>query len=191
MYPLNLDNTLEDLREADSLPDGPITNKKNRQRIAFNWVQRKGVPIEEVSERLGVSVDRVEKYVYSLDEEVLQAMVHTRAEARALASQELQEQLQEVGRKKRTSETDVMVYTDEDGNLVKEEIEDENGQKHILKVPQDIEMQPDEEARFYARQEIREILSMLLDLTGGWEPIEVEKETTVSLDDDIDMDQLA
>jgi AcrR family transcriptional regulator len=162
--------------------------------------------MDEIAERLGVSEDTVYDYVNNLSEEELQAMVHSRAEARAIAAEELKEQLQEVGRKKRTSETDRKIYTDDDGNLVTETVyRDQEGnvfsedevdsdrpdiKKKVYKVEQGIELEPDMEARYYARGEAREILSMLLDLTGGWEPIEIEKETTVSLDDDTDLDQL-
>lgn len=189
MYPLNLDHSLEELKEVDALPDGPITSKKNRKRVAFNWYNRKGVPMSEIAQRLGVKERTVDSYVNHLTEEELQAMVQTTAEARAVAASELQDQLREVGRKRRTTETDVKIYTDKHGDLVTEEFRDDNGVKRVIKVPQGIELQPDEEKRFYARKEIREILTMLLDLTGGWEPIEIETETTVnieSVDEDID-----
>lgn len=91
----------------------------------------------------------------------------------------------------RSAEKPVKVWTDDDATLNVREVVDEDTGEVVKRIPMpvDLEMGPDDEARFYARKEIREALDMLIDLVGAAEPEQVELSGEV--DTGPDMDELA
>ena len=104
--------------------------------------------------------------------------------------EELKQQLREAASSARTAETPVEVWTNEDGDLMVEDKTDESGQVvDRYPVPIDYELGPDEQTRFYRREEIRDILDQMVDLLNiSPEEIRVEHSGAVSheigLDDD-------
>lgn len=163
----------------DDSPDAPVGTPALRRTIAIHWYWTTEHTIEEMADALGVTRQTVEKYLQSgPNQEVREMMSRVEEQVRMVAVQELREQLQAAGHRARTAEKPVEVWTDDDGNLrVKDERHPETGElTGKYPVPEDIELGPDEEARFYARSEVREILDQLTDLVGAGEPEKVEHE---------------
>ena len=131
---------------------------------------------EEIGDELGVARETVSRYIHEPPAEEVQEQLQNQArQVRMAAFEELRRHMREAGHRSRTAEKPVKVWTDEDGELQVETIRDDEG--NIVKripVPADIVMRPDEQTRFYARDEIREALEMLIDLVGAAEPERVE-----------------
>lgn len=170
--------------QIDDLPESPVGSREIRQAYAIQWWWSTDMSNEEIGDRLGVRPTTVKDYVHEgPGREVKQMMAAKEKQVRLVAVQELQEQLREVGTKSKTAETAVKIWADDDGNVMVKDVRDEEGD--VVKrypVPQDVEIGDDEQARFYRRSEAREILDMLLDITGGWDPVEVELDGEVNVD---------
>lgn len=163
----------------DDNPDGPVGTPATRRAIAIHWNWTTDYSTEEIASALGVTARTVEKYLASKpNEEVREQMEGIESEARLVAVAELKSQLQRAGHASRTAEKPVKVWQDEDGHLNVRDVHDEETGELITKepVPFDVEMGPDETARYFRREEVREILDRLVDLVGAGEPERYELE---------------
>jgi hypothetical protein len=137
---------------------------------------------------LGVTEQTIETYLAAgPNDEVRKQMDNVEAEVRLVAVQELKDQLRRAGHRSRTAEQPVKVWTDENGNLnVREQRDDETDElQGRYAVPNDIEMGPDHSARYFRREEVREILSLLCDITGAGEPDQLEISASDAMWDDL------
>lgn len=141
----------------------------------------------EIGDELGVSRQTVNEYIHSPPAEEVQETLQEQArQVRMAAFEELRRHMRESGERSRSAEKPVKVWRNDDGKLNVETITDDDG--NVVKrvpVPADLVMGPDEEARYYARQEVREALGMLIDLTGAGEPDRIQ------VDHGVDEDQVA
>lgn len=146
-----------------------------RARKAVEWKFTRGWTNKEIAEELDVTPKTVSQYLNDPPEELREPIKHFKDELTVSTFERLREQLQEANRRAREAETPEKVFEyDDDGNLISEEIHFEGGgSKHVPKV-KGMEMQPNEEARYYARAEEREIIEMLWNLAGVQEPDELE-----------------
>ncbi|WP_331232684.1 hypothetical protein [Natronorarus salvus] len=124
----------------------------------------------EIATALGVRERTVDKYLSSPPSQEAKAkMADVEAGVRYVAIAELKEQLRSAGHASKTAECPVKVWADDDGNLnVKDEYDDETGEvvdKYV--VPDTIEIGPDEKARYFRREEAREIIDLLTDIVGA------------------------
>lgn len=161
----------------DDSPDGPVGTRAMRRTIAIHWEWTTEYTKQEMADALGVSPKTIHRYLNSgPNEEVKELMADVENEVRMVAVAELKEQLQSAGHRSRTAETPVKVWTDDSGDLlVKDERHPETGElTGKYPVPNGMEMGANEEARYYARAEVRDILDQLLDITGAREPDQVE-----------------
>lgn len=136
----------------------------------------------EIGDELGVSRKTVNGYIHSPPAEEVQQQLQGQArQVRMAAFSELQRHMREAGQRSRSAEKPVKVWTDDDGTLRVMDIENDEGDV-VKKVPlpADMVMGADEEARFYARKEVREALDMMIDLVGAAEPERVEVSGEVS-----------
>lgn len=144
----------------------------------------------EIGDELGVSQQTVNEYIHSPPAEEVKETLETQAtQVRLMAFEELRRHLREAGARSRTAKKPVKVYENDDGELEVQDIELESGQVKKIPVVQDLELLPDQEARYYARQEIRDALEMLIDLVGAGEPDELELSGEV--DTGADLEDLA
>jgi len=167
MYGVNIDDN----------PDAPVGSPATRRTIAIHWNWTTSYSDAEIASALGVTEHTVKRYYREGPTEEVQAqMDNVESEVRLVAINELREQLKAAGHRSRTAETPVEVWTDDNGHLqVNDKREPETGElTGRYPVPADIDLGPDEEARYYARAEVREILEQLTDLVGAAEPEEVE-----------------
>jgi DNA-directed RNA polymerase specialized sigma24 family protein len=168
----------------DDRPDGPVGTPGLRRAVAIHWHWTTEYTTEEIAKALGVKPQTVRKYTSEgPTDEVREAVSHLEAEVRIIAVQELKDQLQAAGHRSRTAEKPVKVYENDDGEVVVKDIENEMGQV-VKKIPevQDIRLLPDEQARYYARAEVRDILEQLTDLLGVGEPDELAVEHSGQID---------
>lgn len=126
--------------------------------------------VSDIARALGVGEATVRNYIHSEPaREVQEMMDHVEAQVRVAAVQELKRQLREAGERSRSAMKPVKVWQGPDGSLnVRDVIE--NGEvvdRHA--VPTDVELMPDEEARYMSRREAREIVDQLVKLTGAGE----------------------
>jgi len=157
-------------------PDSPVGSPATRRTIAIHWKWTTAYTDEEIATALGVSEHTVRRYYREgPTDEVKAQMDGVESEVRLIAINELREQLREAGHRSRTAEKPVKIWTDDDGHLqVNDQREPETGElTGRYAVPADLELGADEEARYYARAEVREILEQLTDLVGAAEPEEV------------------
>lgn len=158
----------------DDRPSAPKGTPDTRRSIAIHWHWTTEHSAEEIAQALGVTEQTVERYLHSgPGEEVKEQLANVEQEVRLVAVQELREQLQAAGHRSKTAEAPAKVWEDDDGNLNVKTITDEDGE--VVKrvpVPENLELLPDEEARYYAREEVREILDQLCELVGAKEPEE-------------------
>lgn len=171
----------------DDSPDAPVATVGVRRAIAIKWNWTTEYTQAEIADALGVRQETVSRYLREGPTDEVQQMVSSlESEVRTIAVMELKRQLKEAGHRARTADQPVKVWTDDAGNLrVKDQRDEETGEvvgKYPL--PADMEMGPDEQARYYARGEIREILEQLTDLVGAGEPDEHKVELTDVLLDD-------
>lgn len=175
-----------------------MTNSPKRAKGSKQWRVNRAIHMwfttdmtqAEIGDELGVSRETVNEYINSPPaEEVQQTLQSQATQVRLMAFEELRRHLREAGARSRTAEKPVKVYENDAGELEVKDIELEGGMTKKVPVVQDIQLLPDEEARFYARKEIREALDMLIDLVGAGEPEQVELSGEV--DTGTDLEELA
>ena len=171
----------------DDSPDAPVATTATRRAIAIKWNWTTEYTHAEIADALGVSVPTVRRYLQDGPTDEVRDMISgLESEVRTIAVMELKQQLKEAGHQARSAEQPVKVWADDDGNLrVKDKVDEETGEvvgKYPL--PADMKLGPDEQARYYARGEIREILEQMTDLVGAGEPDEHKVELTDVLLDD-------
>lgn len=156
----------------DDSPDGPVGSPATRRAIAIHWNWTTDYSNEEIATALGVTTQTVEKYLSSgPNEEVKAQMEGIESEVRLVAVAELKSQLQRAGHVSRTAEKPVKVWQDDDGHLRVRDVYDDEGELVSKKpIPTDLEMGPDQTARYFRREEVREILDRLVELVGAAEP---------------------
>jgi hypothetical protein len=120
----------------------------------------------------------VDRYIREGPTDAVQKqMADVESEVRLIAVGELKQQLKAAGSRSKTVEKPVKIWQDDSGNVRIREKRDDIGEV-VERAPVniDVEMMPDEEARYYARAEVREILDQLADLVGAKEPDQLEVE---------------
>lgn len=172
-----------------------MTDSPKRAKGTKQWRVNKAIQLwftsdltqEEIGDRLGVSRQTINDYIHSPPAREVQETLETQAtQVRLMAFEELRRHLREAGARSRTAKKPVKVYENDDGELEVQDVELEGGQVKKFPVVQDIELLPDQEARFYARKEIREALEMLIDLVGAGEPEEIELSGEVDTGSDME-----
>jgi len=163
----------------DDSPDAPVGTTETRRAQAIHWNWTTEARKSEIADALGVSSETIRRYLNDgPTDAVREQMEGIEAEVRMIAVAELREQLQAAGDRSRSAEKPVKVWTDANGNLtVLDKRHPETG-KVLDKyaVPAGMELGADDEARYYARDEVRQILDQLVALTGAGEPDEVAVE---------------
>lgn len=157
----------------DDRPDAPVGTPATRRTIAIHWEWTTEYSREEMAAALGVTEKTVERYLsQGPNDEVREQMADVESEVRLAAVAELKSQLKAAGHRSRTAEKPVTIYETADGDIeVRDVHDDETGELLAKKpVPQDMQLLPDEQARFYSRDEAREIIEQLVDITGAGEP---------------------
>lgn len=160
--------------------DAPVATPAFRRTVAIHWEWTTDYTRQEMADALGVTKQTIRSYLNDgPNEEVKEVVADLESEVRTIAVMELKDQLKEAGHRAKTAETPVKVWTGEDGTLRVKDIEDDDGE--VVKrvpLPADLEMGADQEARYYAREEVREIIEQLTDLVGAGEPDEHEVQLT-------------
>lgn len=167
--------------DIEDSPDAPVGTPELRRTIAIKWNWTTEYTQAEIADALGVTEKTIRRYLSDgPTDDVKRMMDGVEAEVRMVAVAELRDQLQAAGHRSQTAETPVKVWTDKHGDLmVKDKRNPETGElMGKFPVPQDMELGPDREARFYARKEVREILEQLTELVGAAEAEEVEVSLT-------------
>lgn len=152
------------------MPDGPIGSREMRVQKALYWYWTRDLSQAEIGEKLGVSERKVREYVNEAPQSqaVQEQLADLEAQVRYVAAEELREQLQAAGERARSAETPVKIWQDENGELVVQDKRNDDGEiEGRYPVPQGFEMGPDEQARFYGRSEVRDILDLLTDIVGA------------------------
>lgn len=162
----------------DQRPDAPVGSPSTRRSVAIHWAWASEYTNEEIGEALGVTERTVEGYLEDgPGEEAREMLADVESEVRLVAVRELRDQLKAAGHRSRTAETPSEVWQDENGDVHVRDVENDAGETiKRVPVPEDIDLLPNEEARFYARQEVRDILDQLTDLLGVGEPEQVAVE---------------
>ena len=151
-------------------PDRPVGTPAVRRTKAIHWHWTTDATIAEIADALGVHERTVKRYLNDgPTEEVRKQMERVESEVRTVAVEELRSQLQAAGDRAKTAEKPVKVYENDDGELEVKDVELESGMSKKVPVVQDMELLPDEQARYYARDEVRDILEQLVDLVGAAE----------------------
>lgn len=161
----------------DDSPDAPVGSPATRRAVAIHWNWTTEYTPAEIADALGVTERTVEKYLASgPNQEVREQMTRVEKEVRLVAVAELRDQLQRAGSRSRTAEKPVKVWQDRDGHVRVRDVRDEETGELVTRkpIPHDIELGPDEQARYYAREEVRDILEQLVDITGVGEPDELD-----------------
>jgi len=136
----------------DDNPDRPVGTPAVRRTQAIHWSWTTDATYAEIATALGVSERTVKRYLNDAPTEaVREQMERVESEVRTVAVEELRSQLQAAGHRAKTAETPVKVYENDSGELEVEDVELEDGMTKKVPVVQDIELLPDEEARYYAR----------------------------------------
>lgn len=162
----------------DDRPDAPVGTPATRRIIAIHWEWTTEYSREEMAAALGVTPQTIRKYVNDGPTEAVEEQIaDVESKVRMVAVAELKEQLKAAGHRARSAATPTEVWQGEDGDIHVRDVTDEDGE--VVKrvpVPEDYDLMPDEEARYYARAEVRDILDQLTNLTGAGEPDQVEVE---------------
>lgn len=150
------------------MPDGPIHSRAWRVDRSIHLYYVKGWSQSEIGEEIGVSQQKVSEYIHEdPGEEVREQIADRQARTREIAWETLTEHLRAAGRRADTAVAPNEVWTDDEGNVQTVEITD--GQGNLLErnaVPQSHEMGPDTQERFYGRNEQREALELMAEITG-------------------------
>lgn len=177
----------------------PSNNSKRRHRInrAIHLHYTTNMTNKEIADELDVTPQTVSKYLNEdMGEEVQEMLQQERQrvmkESLTILKQQLRdlhEQMEEVQVEKEEAETAVKVYTDDNGDLVYDTVTDDNGVERMFKVPQEMEMQPDDTVRYFRRTEwrdiaedIREILQEMRELVGADTADKIEIEHSGGID---------
>lgn len=148
-----------------------------REATAIHMYFCRDMTLPEIADKIDVSKSTVSRYINSEPSQEVQSLIAEQAaEVRIASMQELRTQLREVGTRARSAEKPVKVWTDGDGDLrVNDKVNPETGDLvGKYPVPHDMEMGPDQQARYYSREEAREILEHMEQLVGAREPEQVE-----------------
>lgn len=161
----------------DDEPDAPVGTPATRRTVAIHWEWTTEYSRERMATALGVTPQTIRKYLdEGPNEEVREQMAGVEQEVRLVAVRELREQLKAAGHRSRTAEAPAKVWQ-EDGDIkVYNQTDDMGETVKRIPVPEGYDLMPDEEARYYARSEVRDILDQLTDLVGAGEPETVEVE---------------
>lgn len=171
----------------DDSPDRPVGTPAVRRTKAIHWNWTTDATHAEIADALGVTKKTVRNYLNDGPTDAVQEQMNrVESEVRLVAVSELRDQLRAAGERSRSADKPVKVWTDADGNLRVKDKRDPETEELLGKfaVPDDMKLGADEEARYYARAEVREILEQLIDLTGASEPQEHELTLTDVLLDD-------
>lgn len=160
----------------DDRPDSPVGTKQLRRAVAIHWNWTTEYSTKEIAQALGVRPQTIREYLSEgPSDEVRQMMDVAESEVRMIAVQELRHQLKAAGHRSRTAETPTEIWQDSNGDVRVKDVTDDDGELvKKVPVPQDIDLLPNEEARYYARAEVRDILDQLTNLLGVGEPEQVE-----------------
>lgn len=174
--------------DIDKRPEKPIGTPGYRRTVAIHWHWTTDHSREEIAGALGVTEQTITSYLNDgPNEQVKETIADLESEVRTVAVMELKEQLRSAGHRSRSAETPVKVWTDDSGALRVRDVRDDAGELvKKVPIPDDIELGADDEARFYARKEVREILEQLTDLVGAAEPDQKEVSLTDVLLDEGD-----
>lgn len=167
--------SLDELERLGKIPEMPIGTKKSRRYKAIHWDLATDMSRAEMATRMGVSERTVYNYLNSEEAlEVDEVIEQKRQEWLLAGAQELEFQLKQAGSRSRDPEKPVKVWR-EDGELhVKDKVHPETGEiTGKYPVPEDMEMGPDEKARYFGRKEFREILQMMAEMFGFGSPEEI------------------
>ena len=156
----------------DDEPSNPVGTPEVRQTVAIHWNWTTEYTQEEMASALGVTRQTVQRYLSEGPTEAVREQMHgVEKEVRMVAVAELKEQLQAAGQRSRSAEKPVKVWP-EDGQLhVVDKVDEQSGKivdKYAL--PESFELGKDGKTRYFAREEVREILEQLVDITGAAEP---------------------
>lgn len=141
-----------------------------RVQKALYWYWTKDLTLVEIGEKLGVAESTAHEYVQEAPTSpaVQEAVDDLEIQVRYAAAEKLREQLKEAGVRAATAEKPVKVWTNDTGTLnVKDERNEAGELTGRYVVPESFEMGADEQARFYGRSEVREILDLLTDIVGA------------------------
>lgn len=169
--------------DIEDSPENPVGTPDLRRTIAIHWNWTTQYTNTEIADALGVRPETVSRYLSDGPTEgVKQQMENVEAEVRMVAVAELKQQLKEAGHEARTAEQPIKVWP-EDGTLnVVDVTDDDTGQVvDRYPLPESYEIGADQQARFYRREEVRDILEQLTDLTGAAEPEQTEVEHSGSV----------
>lgn len=160
----------------DDRPDSPVGSPDVRRTIAIHWEWTSEHTREEMATALGVQKSTIDRYVRDGPTNgVKEQLADVETEVRLIAVQELRQQLKEAGHHSKTAESPSEVWQDENGDVRVRTVTDDEGEVvEKVPVPDNIELLPDQEARYYARAEVRDIIDQLTDLLGVGEPEQVE-----------------
>ena len=158
-------------------PDAPVATPGIRRTMAIHWHWTTEYTNEQIADALGVTPQTIRAYLKAgPNEEVKEQVANLEAEVRTTAVMELKQQLKAAGHRSRTADKPVEIWQNDDGDLFVQEKRDEDSGELIDRypIPDGYDLLPDEQARFYAREEVRNILEQLTDLVGAAEPNEHE-----------------
>jgi len=153
----------------------PHGSQEYRARKAMEMKWTRDMTNKEIAEELGVRPTTVSNYLNDPPEELKEPARKFRHEVVHATIAELRTQLSTAVERARTAETTEKVFeTDENGELVTERVFTDDGRSFMKPKVTDMEFAPDHAVRAASRQEARQIIDMLWDLTGAGEPEEVE-----------------
>lgn len=154
-------------------PDSPVGSPATRRTIAIHWEWTTEYSREEMARALGVQKSTIDRYIREGPTDEVQAQMQgVESEVRMVAVAELKDQLKRAGDRSRTAEKPVKIWRNDAGDLeVKDKENPETGEvTGKYPIPADMELGPDHTARYFRREEVREILQQLTELTGAGEP---------------------
>lgn len=152
-----------------------MTSHLYRARKAIEYRFVRGWSNKEIAEELDVAETTVSEYVNDPPEELQEPLEHLKEDLVLATTSRLREQLQQAEQRARTAEKPQKVFaTDDDGNLIADEIPLEDGGTTWVPRVDGMELGPNHSVRAAARQEERQIIEMLWNLAGVEEPDKIE-----------------
>lgn len=160
----------------DDRPDRPVGTPATRRTIAIHWEWTTDYSREQMANALGVRPSTIDRYIREgPTDEVQEQIKDVESEVRMVAVAELKQQLQAAGARSKTAEKPVKIFENDDGDVEVRDVHNDAGDLVDREpIPADVELLPDQEARFYARSEARDIIEQLVDLVGAAEPDELD-----------------